>query len=436
MESSTNRELSQEVVTLFGQWAELEGKFDLEESAHRLKALVRRREIRSASDLLRMMLVYCMQDWSLRMMGSWAEQQSIGKMSDVAVHNRLRNSKAWLGELLYTCLEQRGAELAGQAGIKVRLRDATVITAPGSKGTDWRMHLKLDLGQRCISGVEVTDAHGGETLARLPIEAGEIQIGDRGYAFASGIGAILDQQAHVVVRINWQNLPLKTATGEKFGLIEWLQRCQGVAEQPVWLETPQGCFALRVLACPLAPQAAEEARRRARQAAHKKKHEVSEATLLAAGFLLLVSDLPQDDWPSKRVLWLYRLRWQIEIIFKTYKSLLHFDQLRSKDPQLAQAYLYGKILIVLLIEQLTQQVRLQLPDWFTDPQRPVSYWRLIASLREPLRQLLTGTFSFAQFWSCLPDLQRYVRCSPRSRPQLLAWNQAFLEHLSCSVSFF
>jgi hypothetical protein len=128
------------------------------------------------------------------------------------------------------------------------------------------------------------------------------------------------------------------------------------------VETPDGRFALRVVAYPLDPQAAEEARRRARQAAQKKHHNISDSTLLAAGFVLLVTDLPQAQWPIERVLWLYRLRWQVELQFKTYKSLLHFDHLRSKDPQLVHTYLFGKLLMVLLLEQLTQQVRLQQPE--------------------------------------------------------------------------
>jgi hypothetical protein len=438
MESSTNFESFKDALSNPNAWTRLEESLglDLEASARQQKALVRRRGIRSASDLLRVVLVYCAQDWSLRQLGMWALLQEVGYLSDVALLKRLRNCTAWLGQVLYRCLQQRQVDLADQPGIRVRLQDATVITAPGSRGTQWRMHLKLDLGQRCIHGVEVTDAHGGETLARLPIEAGEIVVADRGYAFASGIGAVLDQLAHVVVRINWQNLPLWTPSGTRFALIDWLNTLTTHAEQAVALETPHGRFALRVIACPLAPEAVEEARRRARKAAQKKHHTISEATLLAAGFLLVVTDLPQAQWPIERVLWLYRLRWQVELQFKAYKSLLQFDHLRAKDPRLVRTYLFGKLLLVLLLEQLTQQVRLHQPEWFADLDRPVSLWGLTACLKEQLRQLLTGRVPLPHFWTCLPALERYVRLSPRDRPQQLAWGQALLEHLSGQLSFF
>jgi hypothetical protein len=424
--------MSQTTSKLFERWQEIEQKLgiDLEASAYDQNALLRRRGIRSASDLLRLVLVYCQEDWSLRLLGIWAVLQGIGYLSAVALLKRLRNSAAWLGFLMYHCLAVRGVELRESPGIHLSLRDATVINAPGSTGTEWRLHLKLDLGRRCISAVELTDAHGGESLARLPIEPGEIQVGDRGYSHAKGIGAVLHAGAHVVVRINWYNLPLWTATRTKVDLVAWLSQLSTPADQLVYLETPDGRFLLRVIAVPLPVQAAEEGRRRARKAATKKGHTVSAGTLLAAGFLLVVTDLPQTAWPIARILWLYRLRWQIELQFKAFKSLLHFDHLRAKDPRLVRTYLYAKLLIVLLLEQLTQQVQFQQPDWFTDLERPVSAWGLTAALVQPFRQLLIGNLSFDRFWVCLPALARYFRDSPRARINQLAYGQALLEHLA------
>ena len=126
----------------------------------------------------------------------------------------------------------------------------------------------------------------------------------------------------------------------------------------------------------------------------------------------------------------------MELQFKAFKSLLHFDALRSTDPRLVQTYLFGKLLIALLLEQLTQQVGLQQPDWFADPDRPVSRWQLTTVLLEPFRHLVIGRLSLPRFWACLPALERYVRLSPRDRPQQLAWGQALLEHLSVIYASF
>ena len=162
---------------------------------------------------------------------------------------------------------------------------------------------------------------------------------------------------------------------------------------------------------------------------------MSESTLLAAGFLLLVTNLPEDIWPPELVFWLYRLRWQIELQFKRYKSLLQLAQVRAKDPTLLQVCLLFKILAILLLDQLIGQVRVQMPDWFANPQRPVSIWRLTRFLWAGLRTLICGVVSLARFFACLPRLERHFRSAPRRRQQQLAWAREILQPSDPSFSF-
>jgi hypothetical protein len=185
---------------------------DLEASAYRTKALQRKRGVRRATDLLRLVLAYSLWDWSLRLVGAWATAAQIANLSDVAVRKRLRGTRRWLGELVGAWVSQRGG-LAAQAGVRLRLIDATVITQPGSQGTDWRVHLSFDVGRMCLEGMEITDASGGETLVRHAAAPGEIEVADRGYAHRRGLGSVLARGGSLVVRINGHNLPLETPAG-------------------------------------------------------------------------------------------------------------------------------------------------------------------------------------------------------------------------------
>lgn len=407
---------------------------ELERSARACKALQRRREIRSAKDLLHMVLVYAFKDWSLNMLGAWAVLADLGYLSDVALLKRLRHCQDWLGELLARCLEKRCLGLAEVGGRRISLRDASVVNGPGSTGTDWRLHLKLDLGQTQMAGVALSGPEMGEGLAQLPIVPDEILVGDRAYAVASGIGAVLSQLAHIILRLNPQNLPLWETEDRRFDLHAWLRTLTAAAEQAVWVKTPLGTFRLRVLALPLPPDKAENARRQVRENARKKKYQPSQNALLAAGFLLLVTDLPQAQWPLPFIVALYRLRWQIELQFKTYKSLLQVDHLRSQDPAVARTYLLAKLLLALLIDELVGLARDLQPDWFADLRRPVSHWRLVRACQAYLEDFLLPAHSFARFWLLLPRLQRYFRIAPRQRLYQLAWARAFLQHLPPSPS--
>jgi hypothetical protein len=265
----------------------------------------------------------------------------------------------------------------------------------------------------------VTDASGGETLARHAVEAGDIFMVDRGYAHRRGIGHVVSQFGRVVVRLNLQNVPLEDAAGNPIDLVAWLRQSgtAGPAEREVWVVTPQGRFALRLVVAPLPEEAANAARRRVRENASKKGRTPTAETLVAAGFVILLTNLPVEDWDTRSVLALYRLRWQVELVFKRLKSLWHLDHLRAKNPAVVQVYLLGKILGALLAEELTGHARQMCPGWFTDPLRPISQWRLQAWWREALCAAVRGSLTLAECLAALPQLGRYLCDTPRRRRQ-------------------
>lgn len=419
-------------------WAQLmeqlSGSIDLEASARRTGALVRRREVKSPADLLRLALGYAVCDCSLRQLGIRCVLWELGCLSKTALRKRLRCARRWLGTLVVTFLELRRLRLLHREGVRLRLVDATAIRQPGAKGTGWRMHLGLDLGEACLTGVEVTDAHGAETLARFPVQPGEIQVADRGYAYDRGLGPILAQGGRLVVRINWRNLRLQEEDGQRFDLPAWLRTLDATAspqqERTVWLATDQGRFALRLVICRLPPDKAEQARRRARQIARKKKHQVDPRTLLAAGFVLLLTNLPTNTWSTADVLALYRIRWQVEMLIKRYKSLLAFDGLRAQDPDLAQTYLLGKVLGVFLLEEMEGRIRACAPPDWDVPGRPVSPWRLLSLCQDALKILVRGSLTEAAIINALPRLRRFLADEPRRRLSQRACAHALLHTLS------
>lgn len=413
-------------------WQKVQGEIpdDLEAMARANKALVRGRKIKTAESLLRLVLVYAVCDWSLRMVGAWAVIQQVAAVSDVALLYRFCQCQKWLGHLLVRILQQRNVELRELAGVRLRLIDTTGISQPGSSGTNWRIHVSMDLGKMCLDGVEITDEHSKESLARFPSRADEIWVGDRGFAFAKPMGLLLHSAVRLVVRIGWVTFPLTTDGKHRLNLIDWIKPLTQVTERTVVLSTPLGDFPLRLIASPLPPDQAEHMRERLRKQARKKGKRVHPHTLIAAGFVLLVTNLPSELWPVERVLYLYRLRWQIELQFKRMKSLLCFDHLRAQDPRLVQTYLLAKLLAAVLLDRLVQQVEEQHPDLFGSLQRPVSLWRLHALLWSGIRAWIIGPISLDHIFLALPWLGRYLRDAPRSRLQQLAWARRFLVRLS------
>jgi hypothetical protein len=349
---------------------------DVDETAFARLAIRRRREIGSGSDLLRLVLGYSLCDMSLRQTAAWAKVVGFANLSDVAVLKRLRQASEWVGHLVVRCLEHRGLA-PGAPRVAVRIVDATTVSEPGSKGTDWRVHVGLDLASERITSVELTGPEGGETLTRHEVNAGEVVLADRGYAQRAGIASVLRCDAHVVARIGWQNFPLETAAGasfDVFALLETLGPAE-IGDWPVRFSHDGRVFPVRLIAMRKSLAATEWEQRRARHEAKKRGRRADARTLHAAGFLFIITDMPHHALPATEALELYRLRWQIEIAFKRLKSLLHLDHLRAQDPALARCYLYAKLLAAILIDDLCERAPSFFPWGFSllpSPPQPLA----------------------------------------------------------------
>lgn len=326
-----------------------------EEEARARGALVRRRRIRSAGDLLRLVLLYAVGDLSLRLTAGVAKAQGVADLSDVAVLKRLRGAVDWLAWLVVRLIGE-GEGLGACARRRIRILDASVVAGPRASGTQWRLHLGLDLERETISSLELTGPEGGETLKRHTVVPGELLLVDRGYAHRAGVRHVMESGGHVLVRLNWQNFPLEDGDGRRVDVLG-LVRPLGVGEVvDVDLGFRDGgrWFPVRFVAQRLTAEPTAERVRELTRAAKKRKTRVDPRTLEASCFVLLLTDLSSEELPAAQAPELYRLRWRVETAFKRLKSILQLDALRAADRELAAAYLYGKLVGALLLERASQ----------------------------------------------------------------------------------
>jgi IS4 transposase len=82
---------------------------------------------------------------------------------------------------------------------------------------------------------------------------------------------------------------------------------------------------------------------------------ISKETLEAADWVILVTSLAPDEFSTRDVLALYRLRWRIELSFKRLKSLIGLKTPPGTDPRVAKPYLLAHLLIILLLEPLVRE---------------------------------------------------------------------------------
>lgn len=345
---------------------------ELEDSALALKALRRRRDVRSAADLLRLALVYGYCDFSLRETAAWAASVGLADVSDVALLKRFRQCPDWLGHLLSAKIAERAQWRPPSCrGWRVKLFDGSGVKPPGAGSSYWRIHLGFDLQRMTIDQVEITDSKGGESLQRFNLAEGDLAVADRGFAHRAGMLAVAESGAGFLVRLPWNNVPLQQRDGQPWELFTFLRALPDATcgEAEVRFQSGGRTLACRVLALRKTEAAAEQSREKVLRAYRSKSKQIDPRTLEAAGYTILLTNVEPSELSAEAGLELYRYRWQVELAFKRLKSLTDLDQLRAKEPAMVKTYLLAKLLGVLVLEDLQQRYLAFFP-WGFPFQRP------------------------------------------------------------------
>ena len=339
-------------VTYRNDWQLLVGFLpaDIENLAVRTGALVRRREIRTATDLVRLALVYGDDDASLRGVSAWAKECGLASLSDQAVLKRLRGSVALLRELCSRLLSDYAPKRA-KADLRFVLVDSTTICRRRSKGTDFRVHVNYVAGQCAFAGMELTRAEGGEGLDRLSCGLGDVLVADQGYPSRARLAEVRSREAHFIVRFHPANLPLQDEFGTR---INPLELCRGLEigqtlDLPVQSVPTKDTHAVpgRLVVVRKTDEAANRQLERSRKNSGK---EPSPETQLAARYILIFASLNSDQADTHTILDAYRLRWQVEMAFKRTKGIVSLGETAAKDLDLCEAKILAKLLLLLLVQ--------------------------------------------------------------------------------------
>ena len=183
-------------------------------------------------------------------------------------------------------------------------------------------------------------------LQTVALPAGSLRLADLGY-FKVQVFEQLNRQG-----VWWvSRLPARAGIWQDariMHLADWLnQRDNATIDQSVELTAQR--LPCRLLAVRVPPEVARERRKRVRKAASKRKNSsLKPGTLTLCDWTILVTNLPSDTFTPDDLLCLQRLRWQIELLFKLWKSDLSLDEWRSQQPHQILSEVYAKLLLALI----------------------------------------------------------------------------------------
>lgn len=317
-------------------------------------------KITNAGDLLRLILVHVAAGLPLRQTVALVAESGGPDISPMRLHKKMIRATGYLQALVAGLVEMPfDVSREKWAGYDISLVDATGISRPGSVNGDARIHTRIRLDNLAYVEAHATGLEYGETFCRFTPACGELIIGDRGYCQARGIAYVVDAGADVLVRFNRTSMPLLLADGktqlEVLPLLRSLSSAR-VHERFVHAQHKEdGKIRLiqgRLCVMRLPHAEAEKARKRARE---EQGASVSDDTLEAAAYVILFTTVPLQRLAAAQCIELYRLRWQIELLFKRWKSICGIDKMPNYRPDTILSWLYAKLLAALLLERLASK---------------------------------------------------------------------------------
>lgn len=336
-----------------------------QQQAKQTGAIERQRGITSPDILLRLFLLHVARGYSLRETAVRAKESGLAAISDVGLLKRLRRSEEWLRLLCTRLVLDNGVQMPRAGGQRaVRIVDNTIIKEPGKTGSQWRVVYSMRLPDLRCDYFDVTATSGsgtGESLTRVPVAKGDLILADAGYCSSAGIQSVAGQGGDVLLRINPQTFRAIGERGRSFELLSRLRKLHAAGDIGQWqVMLTDMAIQGRVCALRKSDEAIRQAHRRIERRASKKQTKTKPETWEYAKYVsVFTTDM---STPAETILDWYRVRWQIELTFKRFKSLAQLGHLPKYDDQSSRAWLYGKLFVALLTQKLVRTGR-EISPW-------------------------------------------------------------------------
>jgi hypothetical protein len=317
--------------------------------------LKRVKGLREMEVWLRLLLMHTGCGFTLEETVLLARKFRLARISSVALHKRLSKAGDWLDAITRHMLVALSVDKGTQSdSLLERLYavDATVLKQLASKGTDWRLHYCVKLSTLRCEHLELTDKRGAEQLERFEIKPGQVVLVDRGYCRRAQAAHVLDAGAHIIMRHAPSNFPLLDKNGRRLDVLAWLRTLRGrrSSECKAYFEHQGKTREVRLCALRMDKRSAGKALGRVRRKSQKNGAQMRAQTKEMSEYVMVLTTLERRECTAAQVLNLYRWRWQVELVFKSLKSLLGMGKVPKRKAGSARAWIQGKIITALIVE--------------------------------------------------------------------------------------
>lgn len=245
-----------------------------------------------------------------------------------------------------------------------------------------------------LSAATSSDAKYTDTLVKM-LKPMEVIIFDLGYFCIKSFQEIIQKQAHFISRVITNTIfylktHIENGTFEKIDIINILNNSMNVVDTKVFIGKEK--VEVRLIAVRLPEDKINERRRKENKKAKAKGKALTDIELELLAWNIIITSISQDMLTVETMCEIYRIRWQIELIFKTWKGCFEIDEMNNIGKDYFTCIFCGKLILITLITALFSGIKKEI---FQQTGRLLSIAKFYKNLREKVSDLIRNlSFSF------------------------------------------
>jgi len=310
---------------------------------------------------------------SLNQMVQWSDEIGL-EVTAQGLDKRLNDRGV---KLLWGLVERAVAQLRREAKVpeallaqfkEIAIVDSSQVALPaclvdlfaGSGGNASVASLKFQLRFDYLAGhISALGVEAGRhsdhrcQFHRQHLTPGSLQLFDLGYFDQAALADIAQAQAYFICRLHPQvGLYESFEAGKSMDVAHWLTQLNQDRYEFERYVGSQERVPVRVLVQRLPATLIEQRHRKARATARRKGKTYSQPHMTLLDWSILITNVPLGCLSFEHVMALYPIRWQIELIFKLWKSHAKLASVGQWRPQRVLCHLFARLLALVLFHWL------------------------------------------------------------------------------------
>jgi len=220
---------------------------------------------------------------------------------------------------------------------------------------------------------------------------GGLFLADLGYFVLSSLQQIMDKNAYFISRFSTNTGLLHPDTKKRFDLLAYLRQTTASHIDMKVLVGINAQLPCRLVAVRLPSKVVAERRRKAKLKAQKKGRTLSKESLEWLAWSIYITNVPVTMLSLQEIVLIYTLRWQVELLFKLWKSEGELDRVAGFKRERVLCELYAKLIGFIMFHFLTAPVR-----WEKQELSPTKAFQTLRRHIMELAQSLSSPLSLYQ----------------------------------------